>query len=144
LKVSIYDSRTNKYTDINTYKVKPTLQGKSSLILIHGHLFWAGSKLLGQPERVTELRSRRFQPGMGPLEYQSVIVSYDLGNRRFRTLTFEKEHGEDGTLGDIGNTDLYEPGRLVECGGVGYLLTRQVCACHHKSCFNLLTLYVMN
>lgn len=78
------------------------------------------------------MRSRRFQPGMGPLEYQSVIVAYDLGNRRFRTLTFEKDHREDDTLGDIGNTDLYEPGRLVDCGGVGYLLTRQVGACHHK------------
>lgn len=92
------------------------------MVLIHGHLYWSGLKCIGQRERVTEIQSKQFQPAMGMLEQENVVVCYSIEHRRFQTLGFELNR----EVGDLGCADGFEAGRLVDCRGIAYLVTRQV------------------
>lgn len=89
---------------------------------MHGHMYWGGIRVVDQRQRITECKSKRYQPAVGTLEFENGIVSYDLLHKRFRFLKFAI-HSE---VGDLGNEDKWEPPRVLCSYGVTYLVSRQV------------------
>jgi hypothetical protein len=90
--------------------------------MVHRHLYWGGLKDLGPQERNTECHSKKYQPGMGPNAFESVIVGYDIDGDHFRHLHFERNM----EYGDIGSAEKFEPPRLLGCNNIVYMVTRQV------------------
>lgn len=120
--VTIYDSRSHTITDVNTFDVKPSPLGVSSLIVMHGHMIWGGIHIKGQRERITKIKSKGYQPAIGALQYENGVVTYDLLHRRFHFFKFAI-HPE---VGDLGDDDKWEPPRILCSYGIAYLVTCQV------------------
>lgn len=89
---------------------------------MHGHMIWGGIHVVGQRERITEVKSRRYQPAVGALEFENGVVCYDLLHKKFRFQKFAL-HPE---VGDLGNEDKWEAPRILCSYGIAYLVTRQV------------------
>jgi len=120
--VTIYDSRSHTISDINTFDVRPSPLGVSSLVVMYSHMIWGGIRVVGQRERITDIKSKWYQPAIGRLEFENGIVSYDLLHKRFRFQKFAL-HLEVDYLGDENE---WEALKILCAYGIAYLVIRQV------------------